>query len=90
MVPVLGRPQPRTQPEHDWAEQVAQAEPLLRFVPVLSEADAGWTGPHRFVHQAVMADLPDLSGHQVYACGAPLMVEAAQRDAVAQCRATRG
>ncbi|MFO1226585.1 CDP-6-deoxy-delta-3,4-glucoseen reductase [Roseateles sp.] len=68
-----------------WAEQVAQAWPLLRFVPVLSEADAGWTGRTGFVHQAVMADLPDLSGHQVYACGAPLMVEAAQRDFVAQC-----
>ena len=41
-----------------WAEQVAQAWPLLRFVPVLSEADAGWTGRTGFVHQAVMADLP--------------------------------
>ena len=32
-----------------------------------------------------MADFPDLSGHQVYACGAPIMVESAQRDFVAQC-----
>jgi len=32
-----------------------------------------------------MADLPDLSHHQVYACGAPVMVESAQRDFVAQC-----
>jgi CDP-4-dehydro-6-deoxyglucose reductase len=37
------------------------------------------------VHQAVMQDLPDLSGHQVYACGAPIMVESAERDFVARC-----
>ena len=33
-----------------------------------------------FVHRAVIEDLPDLSDHQVYACGAPVMVESAQRD----------
>jgi CDP-4-dehydro-6-deoxyglucose reductase len=38
-----------------------------------------------FVHAAVLADLPDLSGHQVYACGAPLMVESAKRDFAALC-----
>jgi CDP-4-dehydro-6-deoxyglucose reductase len=27
-----------------------------------------------------MQDLPDLSGYQVYACGAPIMVESAHRD----------
>jgi CDP-4-dehydro-6-deoxyglucose reductase len=32
-----------------------------------------------------MADLPDLSAYQVYACGAPVMVESAQRDFVALC-----
>jgi CDP-4-dehydro-6-deoxyglucose reductase len=32
-----------------------------------------------------MQDLPDLSGHQVYACGAPVMVDSARRDYVAQC-----
>ena len=32
-----------------------------------------------------MADLPDLSGHEVYACGAPVMVESAERDFVSQC-----
>ena len=31
------------------------------------------------------ADLPDLSGHQVYACGAPVMVESAERDFTARC-----
>jgi CDP-4-dehydro-6-deoxyglucose reductase len=32
------------------------------------------------VHQAVLQDLPDLSGHQVYACGAPIVVESARTD----------
>ena len=61
--------------------------PQLRYVPVLSEAtpDDAWSGRTGFVHQAVMADLPDLSGHEVYACGAPVMVDAAQRDFVARC-----
>jgi CDP-4-dehydro-6-deoxyglucose reductase, E3 len=33
----------------------------------------------------VMADWPDLSRHQVYACGAPIMVESAEKDLVALC-----
>jgi CDP-4-dehydro-6-deoxyglucose reductase len=73
--------------QHDWCLQAAAEMPQLRYVPVLSEptADEGWTGRTGFVHQAVMADFPDLSGHQVYACGAPVMVESAQRDFVARC-----
>ncbi|MDT8998903.1 CDP-6-deoxy-delta-3,4-glucoseen reductase [Paucibacter sp. APW11] len=72
---------------HDWALQAATTMPGLRYVPVLSEprAEDGWDGRTGFVHQAVMADLPDLSGHQVYACGAPVMVEAAQREFMAHC-----
>jgi CDP-4-dehydro-6-deoxyglucose reductase len=72
---------------HDWAMEAAAALPWLRYVPVLSEptADDAWTGRTGLVHEAVMADLPDLSGHQVYACGAPAMVDAAQRDLVARC-----
>ena len=33
-----------------------------------------------------MEDLPDLSGHQIYACGAPVMVEAAHKDFTVQCK----
>jgi CDP-4-dehydro-6-deoxyglucose reductase len=73
---------------HDWATQQAAEMPNLRYVPVLSEPkpEDGWSGRTGFVHQAVMADLPDLSGHQVYACGAPIMVESAKRDFVARCQ----
>ena len=72
---------------HDWAEQAARRLPSLRYVPVLSEPkpEDGWSGRTGFVHHAVMQDLPDLSGHQVYACGVPIMVESAKRDFVAQC-----
>ncbi|MBK1612458.1 CDP-6-deoxy-delta-3,4-glucoseen reductase [Rubrivivax gelatinosus] len=72
---------------HDWCLEAATALPHLRYVPVLSEpaAEDGWSGRTGFVHQAVMADWPDLSGHQVYACGTPAMVEAAQRDFVERC-----
>ncbi|MCU0968859.1 MAG: CDP-6-deoxy-delta-3,4-glucoseen reductase [Rubrivivax sp.] len=73
--------------QHDWCLQAAAEMPSLRYVPVLSDATAedAWDGRTGFVHRAVMADLPDLSGHQVYACGAPVMVDAAQRDFVASC-----
>jgi CDP-4-dehydro-6-deoxyglucose reductase len=33
----------------------------------------------------VMDDFPDLSGYQVYACGAPVMVDAARADFTAHC-----
>ena len=69
-------------------EEWARTLPDFRFVPVVSDArpEDQWNGRTGFVHQAVMADLPDLSGHQVYACGAPAMVDAARRDFVGQCK----
>ena len=72
---------------NDWAVSAAARLPNLRYVPVLSEPkpEDHWGGRTGFVHQAVMADLPDLSGHQVYACGVPIMVESAHRDFVARC-----
>lgn len=64
-----------------------KALPNFRYVPVASDAlpEDGWQGRTGFVHQAVMQDIPDLSGHQVYACGAPVMVDSARRDFSAQC-----
>ena len=73
--------------QHAWAQEAAAHMSHMRYVPVLSDAtaDDDWAGRTGFVHQAVMTDWPDLSGHQVYACGAPVMVAAAQRDLVARC-----
>lgn len=71
----------------DWIKQALTTLPQLRYVPVLSEphADEAWAGRTGWVHEAVMQDHPNLAEHQVYACGVPVMVEAAQRDFVAQC-----
>jgi CDP-4-dehydro-6-deoxyglucose reductase, E3 len=64
-----------------WSAQHAH----IRYIPVLSDVLDGWAGRTGFVHQAVVADTPDMSGHEVYACGAPIVVNSAQRDFVAQC-----
>ncbi len=65
-----------------------QREHGVHYIPVLSDAlpTDNWIGRTGFVHRAVMEDLPDLSGHQIYACGAPVMVEAAHRDFTALCK----
>jgi CDP-4-dehydro-6-deoxyglucose reductase len=71
----------------DLPMQWAREHPGFTFVPVLSEPAPGdaWTGRTGFVHRAVMEDHADLSGHQVYACGAPVMVDAAKADFTARC-----
>jgi len=51
----------------------------VRFVPVISEgrADDGWSGRRGMVHEAMLADHPDMTGFEVYLCGSVKMVEAA-------------
>ena len=73
---------------HALCEQWAQSLPGFRYIPVVSDAlsEDAWQGRRGFVHHAVMEDLPDLSGYQVYACGAPIVIDSAQRDFVAQCK----
>ena len=56
----------------------------IKFTPVVS--DEAWSGRTGFVHQAVVDDYADLSGHQVYACGAPVVVEAAHTDLTGKCK----
>lgn len=64
------------------AQKWAQTLPHFRYIPVVSNAqpEDAWPGRTGLVHQAVLQDLPDLSAYQVYACGNPAMVEAAQQD----------
>jgi CDP-4-dehydro-6-deoxyglucose reductase len=73
---------------HAMAQNWAATIPNFRYVPVVSDAlpEDAWTGRTGFVHKAVMADFPDLSGYQVYACGAPIVVDSARREFVAQCK----
>ncbi len=55
--------------------------PGLRYTPVLSNPlpEDDWSGRTGFVHEAVLADFPDLARADVYASGPPAMV-AALRD----------
>ncbi len=73
--------------QSELARQWEKSLPSFRYVPVVSDAlpEDGWTGRTGFVHRVVMEDFPDLSGHQVYACGAPIVVQSAQQDFVANC-----
>ncbi len=67
---------------HDWVQEQLKSLPNLHYVPVVSDATAqdAWTGRTGFVHRAVLQDHPDLCGHQVYVCGAPIVVESARAD----------
>ena len=63
----------------DLAEQWQREHANFRVVPVLSEPDpdGAWGGRTGLVHEAMLADFPDLTGHEVYVCGSVKMVEAA-------------
>ena len=65
-----------------WAEYM----PNITYIPVLSEpkSEDNWQGRTGFVHNAVLEDIKDLSGFQVYVCGAPVMVEVAHKAFVEQ------
>lgn len=83
-----GGRRPKDLYQHALCEAWARELPHFRYVPVISDAIPAddWSGRQGWVHQAVMKDYPDLSAHQVYACGAPAMVAAAQQDFITQCK----
>jgi CDP-4-dehydro-6-deoxyglucose reductase, E3 len=66
----------------EWVRAKQAEMPQLKYVPVISNAlpEDNWTGRTGFVHKAVLEDFPDLSGHQVYACGAPIVVDSARAE----------
>jgi CDP-4-dehydro-6-deoxyglucose reductase len=63
----------------DLPKQWAAEHANFTFVPVLSAPlpQDRWTGRTGLVHEAILADFPDLRDHQIYACGSAKMVEAA-------------
>jgi CDP-4-dehydro-6-deoxyglucose reductase len=69
---------------NDWVEAQIKLMPNLSYVPVISDAkpEDAWSGRTGFVHQAVLQDHPNLSSYQVYACGAPIVVDSARADYV--------
>ncbi|NMX50836.1 CDP-6-deoxy-delta-3,4-glucoseen reductase [Pseudomonas veronii] len=56
----------------------------LRYTPVLSDPTPAcdWQGATGFVHRQVLSDFQSLKGFEVYACGAPIVVDSARRDYV--------
>ncbi len=82
-----GGRRPRDLYMHALCEQWARELPNFRYVPVVSNAHDSddWGGRTGFVHEAVMEDHPDLSGFEVYACGAPVMINAARKDFSLRC-----
>ncbi|MBI2726828.1 MAG: CDP-6-deoxy-delta-3,4-glucoseen reductase [Polaromonas sp.] len=65
---------------NDWVNSKVAEMPNFTYVPVISDAlpEDAWAGRTGFVHNAVLQDIPDMSGYQVYACGAPIVVDSAQ------------
>ncbi len=61
------------------AERWQHEHANFKLIPVLSEpSDApDWHGRIGFVHEAMLADHPDLSGFEVYVCGSVQMVDSA-------------
>jgi CDP-4-dehydro-6-deoxyglucose reductase, E3 len=67
-----------------WEKEI----PYFQYIPVISDGlpEDDWEGRTGFVHQAVIQDHPNLKDFQVYACGAPVMVNAARTDFSAICQ----
>ena len=70
----------------DLAQQWQREHPNFQLVPVLSEGSEGdgWSGRRGRVHEAMLADFPDLRGFEVYVCGSVKMVDAAVPAFIAQ------
>ena len=64
-----------------WAREV----PGFRFVPVLSSAEHAGDWRSGLVHEALLADHPDLSGFDVYMSGPPTMIDAGRRSFIQAC-----
>ncbi len=73
---------------NELAQSWVQSIPDFKYIPVISDAlpEDHWAGRTGFVHRAVMQDFPDMRGHQVYACGAPIVVNSAQKEFMATCQ----
>jgi NAD(P)H-flavin reductase len=67
-------------------ERWAREHPNFHYVPVLSDPgpDDGWQGRTGLVHEAILADFPDLAGCAIYACGSVQMIQTAKPAFVAQ------
>ncbi|MBK8286742.1 MAG: cytochrome b N-terminal domain-containing protein [Ahniella sp.] len=58
----------------DWHREHPGFKPIL---VVSGDEDPEWTGRRGLVHEVLLADFPDLTGHEAYVCGSVAMVQAA-------------
>lgn len=58
----------------DYMTELAHQHEQFEFIPVLSNQDEYWQGETGLVHEVIMREHNDLSGHQVYASGPTDMV----------------
>lgn len=61
------------------AEKWVAEQSNITFAPVLSDAGEGWRGRTGYVDEAVLADFDDLSAFDIYTCGPPAMIKAAEQ-----------
>ena len=66
----------------DLPQRWAAQNPRFKYVPVLSDAPESGIR-HDLVHRAVLQDHPRLAGFEVYACGVPVMTQAARSEFLA-------
>lgn len=68
----------------EWANKMKN----FTYIPVISDAleEDSWTGKSGFVHSVAMSDIPDMSNYQVYACGAPIVIQSALKDFTQRCQ----
>jgi CDP-4-dehydro-6-deoxyglucose reductase len=65
---------------HTELEDFSRRAANFRYVPVLSEPGAAWSGRRGWVHEAVLNDFATLDPFDVYASGPPAMITALRRD----------
>ena len=80
---LIGRARAR-RAQGDGLRDAEDGSPGPRYVPVLSEPAPEWRGRRGFVHEAVLEDIDDLRGYDVYAAGPPAMIAAVRRDFAAR------
>lgn len=61
---------------HTTLQQLSRRGASFTYVPVLSEATAGWDGATGWVHDAALKEISNLEAIEVYAAGPPAMIAA--------------
>ncbi len=74
-----GARRPQDLYQHALVESWTQRYPNFRYTAVVSHPEAGdrWEGCSGWVHEALLAEHPDIAEHDVYLSGPPPMIEAA-------------